>query len=264
MSTIVFVHAHPDDEASQTTGTMARASAEGHRVVVVYGTNGDHGTEPPQLDGLTVAEHRQKEAEASAQVTGAQRLVWLGYHDSGMNGWPQNDAEGCFLRADADVAARQLADVLDEEDADVVVGYDWHGGYGHPDHIKVHLVTRLAVERAQRRPRYLEVSMNRDRMRVLMAMAKEAGMDGDWDVDAPADDGNPVGTPEAELHWSVDVSDFVDTKRAALACHASQSDAAGILQMPPEAFAAAFSREFYLEPGRAPGMVEGWPFGAPR
>ena len=77
-------------------------------------------------------------------------------------------------------------------------------------------------------------------------------------------DGNPLGTPEAELHWSVDVSDFVDTKRAALACHASQSDAAGILQMPAEAFDAAFGREFYLEPGRAPGMVEGWPFGAPR
>ena len=43
MATIVYLHAHPDDEASQTAGTMARASAEGHRVVVVFATNGDHG-----------------------------------------------------------------------------------------------------------------------------------------------------------------------------------------------------------------------------
>ena len=43
VSTIVFLHAHPDDEASQTSGSMARAVDEGHRVVVVFATNGDHG-----------------------------------------------------------------------------------------------------------------------------------------------------------------------------------------------------------------------------
>ena len=43
MATIVYCHAHPDDEASQTSGTMARAAAEGHRVVVVFATNGEHG-----------------------------------------------------------------------------------------------------------------------------------------------------------------------------------------------------------------------------
>lgn len=46
VSTIVFLHAHPDDEASQTSGSMARASGEGHHVVVVYATNGDHGEAP--------------------------------------------------------------------------------------------------------------------------------------------------------------------------------------------------------------------------
>ena len=46
MATIVFLHAHPDDEASGTSGTMTRLSREGHRVVVVYGTGGEHGTAP--------------------------------------------------------------------------------------------------------------------------------------------------------------------------------------------------------------------------
>ena len=44
MAVIVFLHAHPDDESSQTAGTMARAAAEGHRVVEVFATNGDFGT----------------------------------------------------------------------------------------------------------------------------------------------------------------------------------------------------------------------------
>ena len=40
MATLVFFHAHPDDEAIATGGTMARAAAEGHRVVLVCATEG--------------------------------------------------------------------------------------------------------------------------------------------------------------------------------------------------------------------------------
>ena len=123
MSTIVFVHAHPDDEASQTSGSMTRLSAEGHRVVVVYGTGGDHGTIPDGHDG-DLAELRRAEAAASAEVTGAQRLVWLDHLDSGMTGWDTNGHPDAFMNADVATVARTIADVLDAEDADVVVGYE--------------------------------------------------------------------------------------------------------------------------------------------
>lgn len=258
MATIVFVHAHPDDEATQTAGTMRRLTHEGHRVVVVYGTGGDVGTRPLGLE-RELAEHRRGEAEASARLTGAQRLVWLGYRDSGMTGWDTNRAEGAFMQADVEAAARRVADVLDEEDADVVVGYDWHGNYGHPDHVQVHRVTARAADVAARRPRYLEVSMNRDRLRAFAVAAAAAGYESE-DVDRPMDDGNPLGTPEAELHWSVDITAHVAVKRAALACHASQPDAAALLGLPDLAFAAMFGHEYFLEPGRPAGMVEGWPF----
>lgn len=260
MSTIVFFHAHPDDEASGTSGSMARAAREGHRVVVVFATNGDHGE--PALDlaeGEGVVARRRAEAEASGRVTGTSRIAWLGYADSGMTGWEQNSADGAFHGADLDEAAARLVAVLDEEDADVLVGYDWHGGYGHPDHVKVHDVAQRALELVARRPRVLEVTMNRDRMRTMFEMAKAAGMDADWDPDRPADDGNPVGTPEAEIHWAVPLGDLVATKRAALACHASQtSDVGMMLGMEPDIFALAFGTEYYLEPGRQPGMREGW------
>nr|WP_157551503.1 PIG-L family deacetylase [Kineosphaera limosa] len=260
MSTIVFCHAHPDDEASQTSGTMARAAREGHRVVVVFATNGDHGEVPPDLaDGESVVQRRRREAAASAQAIGLARVAWLDYADSGMTGWEQNGADGCFHAADLDEAAGRLAAILDEEDADVLVGYDWHGGYGHPDHVKVHHVVHRAADLAARRPRLLESTMNRDAMRLLMASAKEAGMEAGMDVDGPADDGNPFGTPEAEIHYRVDIAPDLEVKRAALTAHASQtSDVGMMLAMPPEVFALVFGFEYFIEPGREPGMRDAW------
>ena len=251
MSTIVFFHAHPDDESSQTAGVMARAASEGHRVVVVYATNGDHGDAPADLaEGETVVMRRRLEAEASAKVLGTARIAWLGYADSGMTSWEQNSVDGAFHGADPNIAGQALADILDEEDADVVVGYDWHGGYGHPDHVKVHNVMHRALELAEATPRVFESTMNRDRMRRMNEQAKAAGIleEGqDFDPDRPMDDGNPLGLPEAEISFFVDVTPWIDAKRGALAAHASQSDAAGILAMPEDVFPLAFGVEHFVD-----------------
>ena len=265
MPTIVFVHAHPDDEASQTSGSMARAASEGHRVVVVFATNGDHGEAPDDLAaGETVVDRRRREAQVSAEVLGVHRVVWLGYSDSGMTGWEQNEHPGSFHQADLDEAAARLAELLDEERADVVVGYDWHGGYGHPDHVKVHHLVHRGAKLAQLTPRVLESTMNRDAMRRMFEAARVAGLGGsDWDPDGPMDDGNPLGTPEAEIHLQVDVSDYLEHRRAALAAHASQAtDVGAFLGMPDEVFAHMFGTEHYIEPGREPGMRQGWFFDA--
>lgn len=263
MSTIVFLHAHPDDEASATSGTMRLATDAGHRVVCVYATNGDHGTLPEDLaEEETLVLRRRAEAQASAEVLGTARVAWLDYADSGMTGWDQNSNEESFHLADTDEAAGRLVAILDEEDADVVVGYDWHGNYGHPDHVKVHHVVRRAVELAARRPRYLETTLNRDHLRRLYLAAKEAGVadEENWDPDLAADDGNPIGTPEDELHWHVDVRAVIEAKRGALAAHASQADVGWMLGMPQEQFAMVFGDEWFSEPGRAEGLADGLPF----
>lgn len=258
MATLVFVHAHPDDEASQTAGSMARAVAEGHRVVLVVATNGDHGDAPEDLaDGETVAQRRRAEADTSNAVIGTHRIEWLGYADSGMTGWEQNDHETSLFRADTEEAAQRVAAVLRDEAADIVVAYDWHGGYGHPDHIKVHAITKRAAELAGT-PRRLEVTMNRDAIRRSLAEMVAAGAEPGWAADDPMDDGNPIGMLESELHWAVDVSEYIEVKRAALKAHASQPDARQMLEMPEAMFSAMFGVEYYVEPGRPEGMVSGW------
>lgn len=261
--TIVFVHAHPDDEASQTAGAMARAAAEGARVVLVFATNGEHGEVPDDLaPGEGLLERRRTEGERSAAALGVSRVEWLGYSDSGMTGWAQNTHPGSFHQADVRDAGLRLAALLDRENADIVVGYDWHGGYGHPDHIKVHHVVHEAARLAARAPRVLESTMNRDLVRQLYRIALEAGAAEDaFDPDAPMDDGSPLGTPEAEITWQVDVSAYLPQRRAALEAHRSQkTDIEGFLRMPPEIFAALFAAEHYIEPGAPAGMTRGWPF----
>ncbi|MFM7125286.1 MAG: PIG-L family deacetylase [Actinomycetota bacterium] len=265
MKTLLCFHAHPDDESIATGGTIARAVREGHRVVLVMATDGRHGETPADLDASEALHDRRRgETERSAQVLGVHRLVWLGYHDSGMTGWPQNESPDAFMRADVDEAARRLADVIVAEKADVVTCYDWHGGYGHPDHIQVHRVGHRAVEMAWSEGstvRVLESTMNRTRIVQMMreAMATEEDGAPEFDPEGPADDGNPFGSTEDEITMAVDVSAYVDLKRASIACHASQvGDSSMFLNMPPEMFATAFGTEWFIEPGRPGGASPGW------
>jgi LmbE family N-acetylglucosaminyl deacetylase len=274
VGTLVLLHAHPDDESMTTGGTIARAHAEGHRVVLVVATGGEHGESPDDLaPGETLVDRRRAETEASAAVLGVDRLVWLGYHDSGMTGWEQNGDARSFLSAPLDDAAGKLADVLREERADVLTSYDWHGNYGHPDHVKVHQVGARAAElSASDRPglRTFEATMNRDAMVRWFEEAKAQGIrlapegspEEDFDPSQPMDDGNPFGTPEAELTLAVDVTPYLAQKRASIECHRSQvTDSAFFLEMPDDAFATAFSTEWFIERGAEPtGPKPGWIF----
>jgi LmbE family N-acetylglucosaminyl deacetylase len=265
MGTLVSFHAHPDDESISTGGTLARASAEGHRVVLVIATNGDYGEVPEDLaDGESLADRRRAETARSAAALGINRIEWLGYKDSGMTGWEQNADPKSFLQADVDEAAERLAEILREENADVLTVYDWHGNYGHPDHIKVHTVGYRAAEMAGIK-RVFEATMNREHIVRMMEMARQAGApiseEDDFDPNGAADDGNPLGMTEAELTYSVDVTKYLDAKRESLRAHRSQiTDTNFFLEMPDEAFSAAFGTEWFIEKTAEPGLRPGWLF----
>jgi LmbE family N-acetylglucosaminyl deacetylase len=271
VATLVCFHAHPDDEVISTGGTIARAAAEGHRVVLVVATNGDHGEVPDDLGpDETLVDRRRAETEASARVLGIDRVVWLGYSDSGMTGWEQNGHPNSFHLADPEEAGARLADVLRSESADVLTIYDWHGNYGHPDHIAVHRVG-LVASRLVAEVRVLEATMNRDAFVRMIETARASGeMPGadddqvEFDPNGPADDGNPMGTPEAELTLAVDVSAHVGVKREAMRCHRSQiEDTSFFLQMPDEAFAQSFGIEWFIEHDAQPPVRTGWIFPTP-
>lgn len=236
-------HAHPDDEAILTAGSMAAAAAAGHRVVLVVATRGEEGE---VVEGFLqpeerLADRRVAETGASARVLGVRRVEFLGYADSGMMGTASNSAEGCFWRADVDEAAARLATILMEEAADVLTVYDDHGGYGHPDHIQVHRVGVRAAEMAGV-ARVYEATIDRDHVRRLMALAEPQAA---ADVDVM-----DLGVPSEGLTTVVDVNAWVGAKKASMRAHASQiSEQSFFLALPDDAFREAFGTEWFIRRG---------------
>ena len=264
MATLVTFHAHPDDEAIACGGTMARAAAEGHRVVLVVATRGEHGEvgDGVVAPGSSLAEHRTVETEAAARILGVARVAFLGYEDSGMIGTPENEAPTSFWQADVEEAAGRLAAILTEEGADALTVYDDHGGYGHPDHIQVHRVGVRAAELAGT-PRVYESTVDRGYILDLMAKAAEAGVPAfGGEEGAPDLDFNELGSPTRMITTTVDVTGYLDLKRKAMAAHASQiSEQSYFLNMTPEVFAATWGREWYIRRGAPEGTVEDWLLG---
>lgn len=255
MATAVFFHAHPDDEAIASGGTMAQARAAGHRVVLVLATRGELGEPVPGVlrDGEELWERRVEETHRSAEILGATRVEFLGYRDSGMIGEPTNGDPRAFWQADLGEAAEQLATILREEAADLLCVYDDHGGYGHPDHIQVHRVGMRAAELAGV-GKIFQMTMNRDAMlRQMEAGGFSGGEDGadvDFEERRRSMNMDEFGSPESAITHAIDVQDYIDHKREAMMAHASQiAPDSFFLQLPEAFFAQAFGSEWFIEVG---------------
>jgi LmbE family N-acetylglucosaminyl deacetylase len=220
--TLVFVHAHPDDEALLTAGTMARAVAEGNRVVLVVATDGAAGlTSASFLADLAAT--RLAEVAESAAALGVARVIPLEYPDSGLAG----DVPGSFATVGRFAVARRIAAVCDEEDADVLVGYDPSGGYGHPDHLQVHRSVRAATVLAARPPRLFEATLPREPIARAVHLAAALHLTPNDFSPAEFDS---AWTPGAQITHRVDVRGSLPAKRAALRAHASQATADGTVR----------------------------------
>ena len=248
MRTLVCFHAHPDDEAIATGGTMAKAAADGHRVVLVLATKGENGEVAHGYlrPGEPLWERRVAETHAAAEILGVARVEFLGYLDSGMAGTPENDLPGSFWQADVEEAARRLAAILDEEQADVLTAYDENGVYGHPDHVQVNRVG-LRAGRLAGTPKVYMNTVNRDEARRGIWEAQERGAPIPGDIDP--DDFN-LGVAEERITTRVDVRAYVETKRRAMAAHGSQiPETSFFLSMSSEYFVQAFGWEWYILDG---------------
>jgi LmbE family N-acetylglucosaminyl deacetylase len=117
----------------------------------------------------------------------------------------------------------------------------------------VHRVGARAAEMAGT-PRVLQSTMNRDHIKRLMRANAELIPDDDG---PNIDDLDTFGSPEEIITTIVDVRDYVDQKRAAMAAHASQiTDNHFFLTMPPEAFREAFGYEWFIRADAPAGTRE--------
>ncbi|WKX72415.1 N-acetyl-1-D-myo-inositol-2-amino-2-deoxy-alpha-D-glucopyranoside deacetylase [Streptomyces sp. XD-27] len=243
---LLLVHAHPDDESINNGATMARYAASGAHITLVTCTLGEEGEViPADLAHLAadrdggLGAYRSGELAAAMKELGVSDHRLLGgpgrFRDSGMMGAPQNNLPDAFWQADVDEAAAYLVEIIREVRPQVMVTYDPHGGYGHPDHIQAHRVAMraadLAAERAYRRdlgepheiariywncvPRPV-AEEGFARLRALGADLPFPGIGAPEDV--------PGLVTEAEVTAVVDGTAYAGAKAAAMRAHATQID----------------------------------------
>lgn len=256
--TLVAFHAHPDDEALLTSGTMAKAAADGHRVVLVVATDGALGLAGSEYgDPTELAARRWQELMASARALGVARVETLGYADSGMGPqlYPDPPGQRRFVRVPVEEAAEALADILREEHADVLLSYEANGGYGHRDHVHVHEVGRRAAELAVV-PTLLEATVPRDLLVGALRVASQllplrrftdkidiAGFENAYSA-------------RSEITHRINVRGHIAAKRASMRAHASQASADGgadrtlavFLRIPRPLYDVVFGREWFIDP----------------
>lgn len=250
--TVVSFHAHPDDEALLTAGTLAKAAAAGHRVVLVVATDGELGLAPAAFGGPEdLRSRRMAELETSARALGVARVERLGYRDSGMDG--ATSEPEAFVNVDVETAARRLADVLTSESADMLTVYDEDGGYGHPDHRQVYRVGVRAARQAGTSV-VLEATVDRDVFRWALLIARAVSrVVPRWHLYIPEN----TFTPRSRLTHRIDVRAHAGAKRAAMEAHVSQATATGgnprtlglFLRLPKWVFRRALGYEWFTEQG---------------
>jgi|SRR3954447_6330216 LmbE family N-acetylglucosaminyl deacetylase len=253
--TLVSFHAHPDDEALLTGGTLARAAAAGHRVVLVVATDGEAGLAAHRSTGTDLGRTRAHELAQAAAALGCARVERLQLPDSG---WRDSErgTDAVFSRLPVEVAGQRLIEILREEQADTLTVYDPAGGYGHPDHQQVHRVGLHAAQVAGT-PTVLEATLPRERLhRLVRIVATVPGMLDSVDPDQFA----RAFTPRRALTHRIDVRAHLDAKREAMQAHASQTTSdigprtlALLLRLPRPIFAAVAGHEWFVQRGRAPG-----------
>ncbi|MBB4946024.1 LmbE family N-acetylglucosaminyl deacetylase [Kitasatospora gansuensis] len=247
------MHAHPDDEATGTGGVLARYAAEGIRTVLVTCTDGGCGDGPggvkpgdPGHDPAAVAAIRRQELEASCEVLKISHLELLEYADSGMMGWPTNDAPGSFWQAPVAEGAARLAALLRQYRPDVVVTYDENGFYGHPDHIQANRITMAALELTDLTPKVYWTTVPFSTMRRFGEAMRELGGDEEQPESEEAVDFSDIGLPDEEISTWVDTAAFAGQKFDALAAHASQGENIFFLKMGLERFTDLMGVETFV------------------
>lgn len=242
------IHAHPDDESSKGAATMAYYATLG-RVRVVTCTGGERGSIlNPRLAGRTDIEENMHEVRKVEMAKAAEALGiehhWLGFIDSGL---PEGDPlpplpDGCFSVVPLEEPVGKLVAQIREFKPQVVTTYNELGGYPHPDHIRVHEVSMVAVKAAADPEQfpgagepwevskvYYDVSFSPERILAIHEEMEKAGLESpflDWL-------NNRGRSPKRVATTRIDAHEFFPQRDQALLAHATQIDPDGFFMAVP-------------------------------
>jgi len=268
---LLAAYAHPDDEQG-VSGLMGKYARAGVTTTLVCATRGEAGEIAPGVDATpeTLGQVRERELRCTAQLIGIENLYFLDYRDSGMAGTPDNNHPASLHQASVLEVAGKLVRIIRRHQPQVILTFDPFGGYGHPDHIKIHQAALIAFFTAGDPRAYPEhfseglhpwtplklywPAFTRKRFEPYFKFMEQLGIPmADWMREF-----QKRAMPDEIVTTVIDVSEFVDLKWDALYCHASQMNPnSPFAQVPPAVRKAAMQHEMLVCAESRVGRVEG-------
>jgi N-acetyl-1-D-myo-inositol-2-amino-2-deoxy-alpha-D-glucopyranoside deacetylase len=263
-ASVLVVFAHPDDEIFHG-GVLAHLSQRGVRVTLVCATDGEAGKAHPSVGAVKdLGALRVEELQLACARLGIDAPVRLRFHDSGRADHERHDDPQALANMDMLVVEAAIRKVIAGVMPHVILTFDPHGAYYHPDHVAVQRATTAAffssgVMGADAPERLFYCAMLQDVFRVLAGKLRGRGILDGLDPDV-------FGSAPEMIAMSFDATGYLDPKLSVLAAHRSQFGiTTDMLPNPPpsvagllQAFRPALEREVFLL-GAARGPIPRWP-----
>jgi len=207
---IVFLHAHCDDESFLSAGLLNKLSDTGKQCFIIYGAAG-------AVESHEKSKIRQEQTISACQILGQKSVEFLNYCEPKIGDTKIHPL--CEERIE-DVG-RAVWDMVQKNRIKipiVLVSYDKNGGYGNADHKIIHLIGREIKNKHKESVVLYEITINRDKMQA-------------WIVDSTGKltpDLLPklkywspeYGLTENEINYFYELSNTeLSLKHKALACH---------------------------------------------
>ena len=256
---LLAVFAHPDDEAFSSGGTLAHYAKQGVNVTLISSTRGEAGkvTDPILGEVSDVGALRELELQNACKALGINPPIFLDYRDSGRLERLRKDDPLASINADPLEMEQKVKDVIEKVQPQVMLTFDPHGGYGHPDHIVIHRAALAAffssghLPGAPQRLFYTAFPIEIARMMFDSNASPTPGLSPEL-----------YGVSEDTIAFSHDVALYLEQKTAALKAHASQVGPTSRMGQMPEAQRAEMQKRMGFENfslGGTRGAIQNYP-----
>ena len=263
-ASLLVVLAHPDDEIFHA-GMLMHLSQRGVRVTLACATNGDAGKSHPSVGTVDdLGALRTEELKLSCKRLGINPPVLLGFHDSARGDRQRHGDARALANVDMLEVEARIREVIEDVTPQVLLTFDPHGGYYHPDHLAVHRATTAAffssgAMGATAPERLFYGTMLCEVFRGLADRTRGRGITDGLDA-------HVFATAPAMIAVSFDAASFVQQKFRALAAHRSAFGVTEeMLSSPPpgvremlDAFRPVFEREVFVLGGTRVATSQ-WP-----
>src|SRR6187399_1341734 len=141
---LLIVLAHPDDEIFHG-GVLAHLGERGVRVTLVCATDGEAGKPHPSVGRVEdLGALRVEELRLSCARLGIEPPVLLRFHDSARKERLRHDDPHALANVDMLDVEATVRGIIADVKPQVVVTFEPHGGYYHPDHVAIQRATTAA------------------------------------------------------------------------------------------------------------------------